>query len=169
MFFNFQVLYPSSFYPHKNHSFLFHPLLVEYFQSKSISIILTIDPVCAPYSLSLCNCFSFVGPLSHSTVLDIYHHVDALLFPSLAESLGLPLIESVDHSLPIIASSLPVFQELLGCSYYSFDPYSVSSLISTLNNFLADRNRSALLKPVLAPAKFYSSDFIDLATKIFRP
>ena len=164
-----KFFYPSSFYPHKNHSFLFNPLLVEYFQSKNISIILTIDPFCAPSSLSLCNCFSFVGSLSHSTVLDIYHHVDALLFPSLAESLGLPLIESVDHSLPIIASSLPVFHELLGCSYYSFDPYSVSSLISTLNNFLADCNRSSLLKPVLAPAKFYSPDFIDLATKIFLP
>lgn len=38
----------------------------------------------------------------------------ALLFPSLAEGYGLPLIEGLGAGLPVIASDLPVFREIAG-------------------------------------------------------
>jgi glycosyltransferase involved in cell wall biosynthesis len=36
----------------------------------------------------------------------------ALLFPSLAEGYGLPLIEALSSGTPVIASDLPVFREI---------------------------------------------------------
>ena len=40
------------------------------------------------------------------------HHCQALLFPSFIEGYGLPLIEALTLSVPIIASDIPVFREI---------------------------------------------------------
>ena len=42
----------------------------------------------------------------------VYAHARALLFPSLAEGFGLPLVEARTRGCPVIASDLPVFREL---------------------------------------------------------
>ena len=42
----------------------------------------------------------------------VYAHARALLFPSLAEGFGLPLVEARTRGCLVIASDLPVFQEL---------------------------------------------------------
>lgn len=42
------------------------------------------------------------------------YHARALLFPSFAEGFGMPLIEALMLGLPVIASDLPVFQEIAG-------------------------------------------------------
>jgi glycosyltransferase involved in cell wall biosynthesis len=42
------------------------------------------------------------------------HHAQALLFPSFAEGYGIPLVEALSLSTPVIASDLPVFRELAG-------------------------------------------------------
>jgi glycosyltransferase involved in cell wall biosynthesis len=41
-------------------------------------------------------------------------HARALLFPSLAEGYGLPLVEALRAGVPVIASDLPVFREIAG-------------------------------------------------------
>ena len=38
----------------------------------------------------------------------------AMLFPSLIEGFGLPLLEALQHGVPVIAADLPVFRELAG-------------------------------------------------------
>ena len=45
---------------------------------------------------------------------DILHHAQALLFPSLVEGYGMPIIESLMVGTPVIASDLPVFHEIAG-------------------------------------------------------
>lgn len=42
------------------------------------------------------------------------HHARALLFPSFVEGFGMPLVEALQHGLPVIASDLPVFHEVAG-------------------------------------------------------
>ena len=51
----------------------------------------------------------------------MYAHARALLFPSLAEGFGLPLVEARTRGCPVIASDLPVFRELAdeGVSLYA--------------------------------------------------
>jgi glycosyltransferase involved in cell wall biosynthesis len=41
-------------------------------------------------------------------------HARALLFPSLAEGYGLPLVEALSLRVPVLASGLPAFRELAG-------------------------------------------------------
>lgn len=52
-----------------------------------------------------CDDATLVGHLAHAR---------ALLFPSLAEGYGLPLIEALQAGTPVIASDLSVFRELAG-------------------------------------------------------
>ncbi|MES2978749.1 MAG: glycosyltransferase family 1 protein [Pseudomonadota bacterium] len=42
------------------------------------------------------------------------HHAQALLFPSFAEGYGMPLAEALQAGTPVVASSLPVFEEIAG-------------------------------------------------------
>jgi glycosyltransferase involved in cell wall biosynthesis len=57
-----------------------------------------------------------------------YKHAIALVNPSLSEGFGLPLVEAAYYGCPIVASDLPVFKELYGDTYISFDPHSVSDI-----------------------------------------
>ena len=45
---------------------------------------------------------------------DILHHAQAMLFPSLVEGYGMPIIEALMVGTPVIASDLPVFHEIAG-------------------------------------------------------
>ncbi len=41
-----------------------------------------------------------------------YHHARLLLFPSLAEGFGLPIVEALAHDLPVLASDIPIHREV---------------------------------------------------------
>lgn len=57
-----------------------------------------------------------------------YSHAEAIINPSLSEGFGLPLVEAIYFNLPILASNIEVFKELLGNNYLSFDPTSEESI-----------------------------------------
>ena len=55
-------------------------------------------------SMKSFNFLFFTGKVNIIDIHAIYQRVDYLIFPSLLESLGLPLIEAKLHDLPIICS-----------------------------------------------------------------
>ena len=58
-----------------------------------------------------------VSELNHCSDAELEHQLGsarALLFPSLAEGYGLPLLEALELGVPVIASDLPVFREIAG-------------------------------------------------------
>ena len=60
-----------------------------------------------PHVLEIANC----NDRELSTWL---RHARALLYPSFVEGFGLPLVEALAHGVPVVASTLPVFQEVAG-------------------------------------------------------
>lgn len=57
------------------------------------------------------------------SILQAYlKHSQALLFPSFAEGFGLPIIESLNLSTPVIVSDIPVFHEIAGDIPEYIDP-----------------------------------------------
>jgi alpha-1,2-rhamnosyltransferase len=65
-----------------------------------------------------------------------YAHSTALVFPSFAEGFGLPIIEALEHGLPVIASDIPVHREIGGDLVMYVDPYQVDSMVMLLTHIL---------------------------------
>jgi glycosyltransferase involved in cell wall biosynthesis len=55
--------------------------------------------------------FPYVSPSEYPL---FFNAADALVYPSLAEGFGVPLIEATNSSTPVVASEIPVFREVLG-------------------------------------------------------
>jgi alpha-1,2-rhamnosyltransferase len=67
------------------------------------------------------------GELAHA-----YRHAKALVFPSLAEGFGLPIVESIASGTRVFVSDIPVHREVGGeaCAY--FDPHDSEQLARQL-------------------------------------
>jgi hypothetical protein len=79
----------------------------------------------------------FTGNLDYGTLIEHYRKSNFLIFPSLKESFGLPLIEGVQMGCKVLAADLPYSKNIVNASIY-FDPYSISdikkAIIKSLNN-----------------------------------
>lgn len=69
----------------------------------------------------------------------LYRRASALVLPSVYEGFGLPLIEALSQSLPVICSDLPVFREVAGDGATFFDPRDVSMMAGALHAAARDR------------------------------
>lgn len=62
-----------------------------------------------------------VGPIPRSVKYWYYHHCEALVFPSLAEGFGLPVIEAMQHGKPVFISDRTSLPEIGGQLAYIFN------------------------------------------------
>lgn len=79
----------------------------------------------------------FVGQIDLKKVYRYYSH-SVLVFPSLIETFGLPILEAKMHGAPILASNLPFAKEILDgyerCSL--FDPNNATQLAELMKKFM---------------------------------
>jgi glycosyltransferase involved in cell wall biosynthesis len=120
------LFYPAAAYPHKNHRLLSRIESGESHAWPVSSLILTVEEDLHPNPKSAW--MKCVGRLEPEDVLGVYGTVDGLLFLSLSESLGFPLVEAMWIGLPIICPDLPYSRVLCGDEALYFDPDNVSSL-----------------------------------------
>ncbi len=71
---------------------------------------------------------SVLGFVSDEVLTVLYHHAQALVFPSLFEGFGIPIIEAQAMSLPVICSDIPVLREVGGEGAVFVDPHSSNSI-----------------------------------------
>ncbi|WP_413744864.1 glycosyltransferase [Synechococcus sp. MIT S9451] len=125
---------------------------------------MTISPDIAPFrSLST---FTLWGRLSRTQCTKLLKNSDVLLFPSLFESLGLPLLEAAQLSKPVICPDLDYSRELLGDSPYYYDSSQpIDSLISVIKNISSSSTLSAakLVKSSLSTATAWDEFKLRLA------
>ena len=82
-------------------------------------------------SLNIVN----LGALTGTEVERLYRRAAALVYPSLTESLGLPLIEAARYGLPIVASELDYVRDVAS-PVQTFDALSALSMARALRRFL---------------------------------
>lgn len=81
------------------------------------------------YNLS--NIF-FTGYVSEEELVYIYQNAKVFLQPSIYEGFGLPNLEAQMYGIPVLASDIDVFKEILGDSALYFNPHNHQSLLNQL-------------------------------------
>jgi len=74
----------------------------------------------------------FFDTLSTRELMQLYDTAGSMLFPSLAEGFGIPLIEAMARALPIAASARKFATEIAGNAALFFDPEDIESMASSI-------------------------------------
>lgn len=77
-----------------------------------------------------------LGPVDDPTLKALYQHALALVFPSLYEGFGLPLLEAMHCGCPVAASSAPALRESGGDAALYFEPSSAQSIAQALRRLI---------------------------------
>lgn len=141
----FSFVYPASGEPHKNHTNLIYAWIELANKSIFPTLYLTLDDSVFPnlvswitekslqHNLKVIN----MGNLDKHELFDLYKQVNALIFASYFESFGLPLIESQEFGLPILAAELDFVRDIV-TPVETFDPMSKTSISRALMRFMGN-------------------------------
>jgi glycosyltransferase involved in cell wall biosynthesis len=121
------LFYPASFYPNKNHQIIIDCVL----SCKDINNYIN------SFLFTTKNVFNNpliteLGLLTSEQCYELYKSSDALIFPSLMESYGLPLIEAMYMKMPVIVSALDYAKWLCEDQAIYFNPTDTASLYSAI-------------------------------------
>jgi glycosyltransferase involved in cell wall biosynthesis len=92
------------------------------------------------------NNIILAGFIPDAKLKALYLGCCALIFPSLYEGFGIPLIEAVTFNCPIIASDIPSTREICGDLPIYFNPKSEFDICSKLSMFMDDKIQSTRIK-----------------------
>jgi glycosyltransferase involved in cell wall biosynthesis len=161
------LIYPANDWKHKNHARLVEAMAMIVNEHPDAKLVMTgLQENCYPKivkqvaSLNLSHAVCHLGRVSRAEVAWLYRHATLLVFPSLFEGFGIPLVEAMRSRLPIACSNTTCLPEIAGDAASFFDPYDSSdiarAITKTLNNQDAldslcrnGLNRISLYKPEL--------------------
>ena len=98
--------------------------------------------------LNLGEYVAFVGEYPHEDMPLIYSHATVSVFPSLVETFGLPIIESMACGVPVVAADNSAIPEVVGDAGVLFNPEDSDDLAMVLEDILTkeDYRRNLLEK-----------------------
>jgi len=125
------LFYPANYWPHKNHEMLLtafgmyrssHP-------QSSLRLVLTGSESRrreylkeAVAAMNLRDWIVFAGFLSDDEFSTLMHECFALIFPSLYEGFGMPVVEAMACGRPVLCSRIPTLEEVASEAALFFDP-----------------------------------------------
>ena len=151
------VLYPAQTWPHKNHLALVEALALLARDG------VRIPAVCAGWQndffptiearaeeAGVAEQLRFPGHLLGPDLTALYRLARALVFPSLFEGWGFPVLEAFSAGLPVVCSETPSLRDVAGGAAVTFDPTKAEDLarklrrvweVEGLRRELAERGR----------------------------
>jgi glycosyltransferase involved in cell wall biosynthesis len=136
------IIYPAKTWPHKNHIRLFQALArLRDKYGLTICLICTGKPIeehrkniqKSLEELSLEKSVIFTGYIDEAQMAALFIRAEFLIFPSLFEGLGIPLLEAMYFRLPIVSSNVTCLPEVAADAALYFDPLSVDSIADAIH------------------------------------
>lgn len=87
-----------------------------------------------------------LGYVDERTLAALYDRATALVFPSLEEGFGLPVLEAMAHGLPVVAAQAGALPEIAGDAALLVDPRDVEALAEACRRVLEDAAFAADLR-----------------------
>jgi glycosyltransferase involved in cell wall biosynthesis len=107
----------------------------------------------------------FVGPVDDRALLQLYRNALALVYPSLYEGFGLPILEAMAAGIPVITSNCSAMAEVAGGAAILVDPRSIDQIEQAMARITLDpEERSRLRKLSLSHVRRYSWKKAALST-----
>jgi glycosyltransferase involved in cell wall biosynthesis len=97
--------------------------------------IATLRPLAPP---GRCRSRRFVGSLAQDELLALLHGATALVFPSLIEGFGLPVLEAMAAGCPVIGSRIPTVLEIADDAALFAEPSSPDEFADAMSRLLGD-------------------------------
>ena len=159
------LLYPASTYPHKNHGRLVEALaLLRDRYSLSYPLVLTGARATAEGEIlsavakhGLQDTVFRLDFLPEEDLVKCYQAAAAVVFPSLHEGFGLPIVEAMACGCPVACSSTTAAGEVAGGAAEIFDPTSTEAIAEAVRKVTTDSvRRDSLRRAGLARAAAFT-------------
>lgn len=134
------IYYPANIWHHKNHATLLKAFVIYKDREKSgLKLVLSgaqmegsgsIEETLS--SLRLRDEVLFLGFLPREDLPSLYWGAESLVFPSLFEGFGIPLLEAMSVGCPVIASHTTSIPEIVGDAAVFFDPAAPESIAEAM-------------------------------------
>lgn len=138
--------YPAVTWPHKNHMVLLQALaILNERYGRSVDLYLsgantgfrsTLDK--AAKQLGVAEQVHWLGFVTTDELQSLFANASAMVFPSLFEGFGLPILEAFYAGLPVISSNATVLPEVAQEAALYFNPQSAEELSERMLQILAD-------------------------------
>jgi glycosyltransferase involved in cell wall biosynthesis len=88
----------------------------------------------------------FTGHISEQELGRYYRHADALIFPSIYEGFGYPLVEAMAHGCPVACSNVSSLPEVAGDAALLFNPFRAEDIAVAIMMLATDEGLRTMLK-----------------------
>jgi glycosyltransferase involved in cell wall biosynthesis len=139
------MLYPAQTWPHKNHLALLEALATLNERGLVIPVVFTgrqneqFGAIQRRMeALALADQVRFLGFVSTETLQALYRAATALVFPSLFEGWGLPVVEAFRFGLPVVCSDATVLPEVAQDAALYFDASKPSEIAAAMQSVWFD-------------------------------
>lgn len=143
------ILFVSSLWPYKNPEALIHAFSLLAQQSLANTDLVIVGRDENSYqrkleelaeNLGLRERIKFLGAIPNREMPAVYSGARVLVYPSLAETFGKPLVEAMRCGVPIVASDVTSIPEVLGDAGSLVDPKDVQQLAAAIHCAATDES-----------------------------
>ena len=173
------MFYPANYWPHKNHRMLLsaYGMFLSRNSESNLDLVFTgaledleKDLKRAVKQMGLTGRVHFLGFLPQEQLDVVWYGCEFLIFPSLYEGFGIPVLEAMSIGKPVLCSNTTSLPEVAGKAALYFDPRKPGDIVNCLERVSKDSSlRKDLVKQGYARAADFSPEIMTRKyLKIFR-
>lgn len=161
------LVYPANFWKHKNHEMLFTAFGMAFRDglSRDIKLVCTGQPgarqdwlIAAARSMNLEDRVLFPGYLLNTELATLIAHCSGVVFPSLYEGFGLPVIEAMAAGVPVACSNTTSLPEVVADAAILFDPRVPTQIAQSIISLVEN---NALRAQLVEAGRMRAAEFAD--------